>query len=209
LPLHPVIAVSGVAALGAAMSEPAAAKDLPAAAALFPDLLQRFAEVSDGRSDQGRVHPVAVRQIQVELPISRSGEAELLAQLYGRNGRGSFRNERLEMDLGSPLICRVADANKLEVLVEERPIDECCDHPVNRVLDGRVRPNGDASAPGVQIAETVDVLEEDLANEDRTTEDLPLTKRHCPGHLNAGLLTIDIVSGQLDCSDSCYVRSSE
>ena len=58
--LHPAIAESGFAALGAATSDPATAQDLPTPAVMCPDLLQRFAEVSDGRSDQGRAHPVAV-----------------------------------------------------------------------------------------------------------------------------------------------------
>jgi DDE_Tnp_1-associated len=58
--LHPAIAESGFAALGAARSCPAAAADLPAPAVMCPELLVRFGEVSDGRSDQGRVHPVAV-----------------------------------------------------------------------------------------------------------------------------------------------------
>jgi len=61
--LHPVIAESGFAALGAAMSCPPAAQDFPRSggdAVMCPDLMRRFAEVSDGRSNQGRVHPVAV-----------------------------------------------------------------------------------------------------------------------------------------------------
>lgn len=58
--LHPSIAESGFAALGAVASDPVSAPDLPASAVVCPDLLQRFAVVSDGRRDQGRVHPVAV-----------------------------------------------------------------------------------------------------------------------------------------------------
>ena len=62
--LHPVIAESGFAALGAARAGSPAADpavdDVLVAAVMCPDLLRRFAEVSDGRCDQGRVHPVAV-----------------------------------------------------------------------------------------------------------------------------------------------------
>jgi hypothetical protein len=58
--VHPCIVEFGFAALGAATSDLAAAQDLPTAAVMCPDLLRRFAEVSDGRSEQGRVHPVAV-----------------------------------------------------------------------------------------------------------------------------------------------------
>jgi predicted transposase YbfD/YdcC len=58
--LHPAIAESGFAALGAARSCPTAADDLPAPPVLAAELLQRFAAVSDGRRDQGRVHPVGV-----------------------------------------------------------------------------------------------------------------------------------------------------
>ena len=60
MPLHPVIAESGFAALGAARSCPTVAEDLPGPTVVCRDLLQLFAEVSDGRCDQGRVHPVAV-----------------------------------------------------------------------------------------------------------------------------------------------------
>jgi hypothetical protein len=58
--VHPAIAESGFAALAATTSCPAAAQDLPLPAVMCPELLLRFAEVSDGRCDQGRVHPVAV-----------------------------------------------------------------------------------------------------------------------------------------------------
>jgi predicted transposase YbfD/YdcC len=58
--LHPSIAESGFAALGAAVSTPVSAPDLPDPVVVCADLLQRFDTVSDGRRDQGRVHPVAV-----------------------------------------------------------------------------------------------------------------------------------------------------
>lgn len=57
--LHPAIAESGFAALAVARSGPGAVGELPVPSALVPDLLQRFAAVSDGRCDQGRIHPVA------------------------------------------------------------------------------------------------------------------------------------------------------
>jgi hypothetical protein len=95
--LHPAIAESGFAALGAARSSPAAADELPAPSALAPDLLQRFAEVSDGRCDQGRVHPVAVvLALCAAAVVAGMGSftaiagwvgdvpAALLAQLYRR-----------------------------------------------------------------------------------------------------------------------------
>lgn len=59
--LHSAIAESGFAALGAATSYLVAADNLSAPAVMRRHLLQRFGEVSDGRCDQGRVHPVAVR----------------------------------------------------------------------------------------------------------------------------------------------------
>ncbi|MGH3708156.1 MAG: transposase family protein [Pseudonocardiaceae bacterium] len=58
--LYPAIAESGFAALGAARSAASTAEELPAPAVVAPDLLQRFAKISDGRRDQGRIHPVAV-----------------------------------------------------------------------------------------------------------------------------------------------------
>lgn len=95
--LHPAISESGFAALGAARSCPATAGDLPAPALMCPDLLVRFAEVSDGRCDQGRVHPVAVvLALCAAAVVAGMGSftaiagwaadvpAELLTQLYGR-----------------------------------------------------------------------------------------------------------------------------
>ncbi len=95
--LHPFIVESGFAALGAATSDPAAAQDLPRAAVMCPDLLRRFAEVSDGRSEQGRVHPVAVVLALCAAAVvagmasftaiagwATDVPSELLAQLYGR-----------------------------------------------------------------------------------------------------------------------------
>jgi predicted transposase YbfD/YdcC len=95
--LHPAIAESGFAALGAVTSCPAAAQDLPAPAVMCSDLLLRFAGVSDGRCDQGRVHPVAVVLALCAAAVVAGMSsftaiagwvtdvpAELLAQLYGR-----------------------------------------------------------------------------------------------------------------------------
>lgn len=58
--LHPVIAESGFAGLGAGASGATVDDDVPGPARVCADLLHRFAMVSDGRQDQGRVHPVAV-----------------------------------------------------------------------------------------------------------------------------------------------------
>jgi predicted transposase YbfD/YdcC len=95
--LHPAIAESGFAALGAATSCLVATDDLPAPSVMCPDLLQRFAEVSDGRCDQGRAHPVAVvLALCAGAVVAGMGSftaiagwaaevpAELLAQLYSR-----------------------------------------------------------------------------------------------------------------------------
>jgi hypothetical protein len=53
---RPTIAELGFAALGVARSCSFVVEDLPASAVVSPELLVRFAEVSDGRRDQGRVH---------------------------------------------------------------------------------------------------------------------------------------------------------
>jgi hypothetical protein len=58
--VQPVIAESYATALGDAASGASLDPDLPWAALECVDLLQRFAVVPDGRSDQGRDHPVAV-----------------------------------------------------------------------------------------------------------------------------------------------------
>ena len=57
---HPAIAVSYASALAAQQTGSPPDLDLPALALEWPELLKRFATVSDGRSDQGRDHPVAV-----------------------------------------------------------------------------------------------------------------------------------------------------
>src|SRR5215213_1658880 len=70
---------------------------LPAPARVCTDLLQRFAVVSDGRRDQGRVHPVAVVLALCAAAVvagmasftaiagwATDVPAELLVKLYGR-----------------------------------------------------------------------------------------------------------------------------
>lgn len=58
--VHPAIAESCASALDGVVSDPVTGEGLAVAAVAGPDLLRRFARVSDGRSDQGRDHPVAV-----------------------------------------------------------------------------------------------------------------------------------------------------
>jgi len=95
--LHPVIAESGFAGLGAAASGSAVADDFPAPARVCADLLQRFARVTDGRRDQGRVHPVAVVLALCAAAVvagmasftaiagwATDVPAEVLVKLYGR-----------------------------------------------------------------------------------------------------------------------------
>jgi predicted transposase YbfD/YdcC len=97
LRLHPVIAESGFAGLGAAVSGATVAEDFPAPARVCADLLQRFARVSDGRRDQGRVHPVAVVLTLCAAAVvagmasftaiagwATDVPAEVLVKLYGR-----------------------------------------------------------------------------------------------------------------------------
>jgi predicted transposase YbfD/YdcC len=95
--VHPVIAVSYATALDAPAAGDSLDADLPAAALDDCDLLQRFAGVSDGRSGQGRDHPVAVvltlcaaavlagmRSFTAIAGWVADVPAELLAPLYGR-----------------------------------------------------------------------------------------------------------------------------
>jgi len=97
LRLHPVIAESGFAGLGAAVSGSTPADDFPAPAQMCADLLQRFGRVSDGRRDQGRVHPVAVVLALCAAAVvagmasftaiagwATDVPAEVLVKLYGR-----------------------------------------------------------------------------------------------------------------------------
>ena len=58
--VHPAIAESCASAIDGVVSDPEGCDRLALAAVQGPDLLRRFAQVSDGRSDQGRDHPVAV-----------------------------------------------------------------------------------------------------------------------------------------------------
>lgn len=95
MPVHPAIAVSCASALAAA--EPAAESglDLASRAVEGSDLLKRFAGVSDGRSDQGRDHPVGavltlcaaavlagMRSFTAIAGWVADVPAELLARLY-------------------------------------------------------------------------------------------------------------------------------
>ncbi len=91
MPLH--IADSGFAALGALSSCPAPGGDLPDVGVMCSELLQRFSEVSDGRRDQGRVHPVALcaaavvagmRSFTAIAGWAADVPVELLTQLYGQ-----------------------------------------------------------------------------------------------------------------------------
>ena len=95
--LHPVIAESGFAGLGAAVSGATVADGFPAPPRVCADLLQRFARVSDGRRDQGRVHPVAVVLTLCAAAVvagmasftaiagwATDVPAEVLVKLYGR-----------------------------------------------------------------------------------------------------------------------------
>jgi predicted transposase YbfD/YdcC len=95
--LHPVIAESGFAGLGAAVSGSTVADGFPAPTRVCADLLQRFARVSDGRRDQGRVHPVAVVLTLCAAAVvagmasftaiagwATDVPAEVLVTLYGR-----------------------------------------------------------------------------------------------------------------------------
>ena len=58
--VHPAIAESFSTVIGGDRSGADPDWGLSGAAVEGPDLLERFAVVSDGRSDQGRDHPVAV-----------------------------------------------------------------------------------------------------------------------------------------------------
>jgi predicted transposase YbfD/YdcC len=95
--LHPVIAESGFAGLGAVVSGSTPVDDFPAPARVCADLLQRFARVSDGRRDQGRIHPVAVVLTLCAAAVvagmasftaiagwATDVPAEVLVKLYGR-----------------------------------------------------------------------------------------------------------------------------
>jgi predicted transposase YbfD/YdcC len=98
--VHPVIAESYATALGGSTSGESIDADLPAAALDGPELLRRFASVSDGRSGPGRDHPVAVvltlcaaavlagmRSFTAIAGWVADVPAELLAQLHGRPAR--------------------------------------------------------------------------------------------------------------------------
>ena len=95
--LHPVIAESGFAGLGAVVSGATVADGFPAPTRVCADLLQRFARVSDGRRDQGRIHPVAVVLTLCAAAVvagmasftaiagwATDVPAEVLVKLYGR-----------------------------------------------------------------------------------------------------------------------------
>ena len=95
--LHPAIADSGFARLGPTVSGSTVPDDVRAPTGVSADLLQRFEQVSDGRRDQGRIHPVAVVLTLCAAAVvagmasftaiagwATDVPAEVLAKLYGR-----------------------------------------------------------------------------------------------------------------------------
>lgn len=95
--VHPAIAESCASAIDGVVSDPERSRGLAVAAVEGPDLLQRFAGVSDGRMDQGRDHPVAaVLTLCAAAVLAGMGSftaiagwvtdvpADLLTQLYHR-----------------------------------------------------------------------------------------------------------------------------
>ena len=99
--VHPAIAESFSTVIGGDRSGADADSGLSAAAVEGPDLLERFAVVSDGRPDQGRDHPVAVVLTLCAAAVlagMRSFTAiagwvadvpiELLVRLYGASDPG-------------------------------------------------------------------------------------------------------------------------
>ncbi len=98
--VHPVIAESYATALAGSPSGSGDEPELRAAAVEGPDLLRRFAAVSDGRSEQGRDHPVAVvltlcaaavlggmRSFTAIAGWVADVPAEILTRLYARPAR--------------------------------------------------------------------------------------------------------------------------
>lgn len=99
MPAHPAIAVSCASALAAAEPAVESGLDLASRAVEGSDLVKRFAGVSDGRSDQGRDHPVGVvltlcaaavlagmRSFTAIAGWVADVPAELLARLYPEPG---------------------------------------------------------------------------------------------------------------------------
>ncbi len=98
--VHPAIAESYATALAGSPSGSGDEPELCAAAVEGPDLLRRFAAVSDGRSEQGRDHPVAVvltlcaaavlggmRSFTAIAGWVADVPAEVLTRLYARPAR--------------------------------------------------------------------------------------------------------------------------
>jgi predicted transposase YbfD/YdcC len=103
--VHPAIAQSCASAIDDVASHPELHDHLAGAAVGSPDLLRRFAGISDGRSDQGRDHPVAVvltlcaagvlagmRSFTAIAGWVADVPAELLARLYAASVPGSPLN---------------------------------------------------------------------------------------------------------------------
>jgi hypothetical protein len=98
--IHPAIAESYATALAGSPSGSGDGPELSTAAVEGPELLRRFGAVSDGRSDQGRDHPVAVvltlcaaavlggmRSFTAIAGWVADVPAEVLARLYARPAR--------------------------------------------------------------------------------------------------------------------------
>jgi hypothetical protein len=118
--VHPVIAESYASARGDAASGDSRDPDLPSAALESADLLQRFAVVSDGRSDQGRDHPVAVVLTLCAAAVDAAVGAWLSAQATARQTttdhltQGEQRSELAE----SALVAVAVDGKTVRAAID-------------------------------------------------------------------------------------------
>jgi hypothetical protein len=156
--VHPAIAESCASAIDGVACDPVAGGGLASAAVEGPDLLRRFAGVSDGRSDQGRDHPVAVvltlcaaavlagmRSFTAIAGWVADVPADLLARLYYTPTPG-FPSKTTLWRVLTGVDASAVDAAIAAWLVEQ----------AQRAMPGRIRPASDTSVSGIDQADQAD-----------------------------------------------------
>jgi hypothetical protein len=127
--VHPAIAESYATALTGSGSGSLGGPGLSAAAIEGPDLLRRFAAVSDGRSDQGRDHPVGavltlcaaavlggMRSFTAIAGWVADVPAEVLARLYSRPARFPSKTTLWRVLTGADAAAVDAQGNQVHLL---------------------------------------------------------------------------------------------
>ena len=153
--MHPAIAESCASAIDGVVSDPDVRGRLAAAAVEGPELLRRFVGISDGRTDQGRDHPVAVvLTLCAAAVLAGMGSftaiagwvadvpAELLAWLCLTSTPGCPSKTTMWRVLTG------VDASAVDAAIAAWLVEQA-----QRATPGRIPPASDTSVPGTDQAD--------------------------------------------------------